>query len=65
MARIKRPLPDGSDWVGKRVAYKVGGVTRQSGVVQRMANGKSLCMFVLFDGEQDPRLMYAENLERV
>jgi len=64
MARSKRLLPDGQDWVGKRVAYRSRpDAYREFGTVVRMATGKTLAMFVQYDSDTQPKLTYAKDLE--
>lgn len=66
MARQPRVLPDGSDWVGKRVCYQPHASQQaERGTVTRMASGKALAMFVEFDGQGIPKYCYASDLEMV
>lgn len=66
MARAARPLPDGSEWVGRRVKYSPRHHQRpEFGVVVRMATGKALAMFVSFDDGGDAKLCYASDLQVV
>ena len=60
MTRVKRPLPDGHLWVGRRVAYR-----GEPGTVMQMATGKELCMFVQYDNSPQPKLTYARDLEKI
>lgn len=63
--RIKLPPPDGSDWVGKRVAFRPRpGAEPQMGTVNRMCRAKALAMIVDLDNDQ-PRMCYAKDLERI
>jgi len=56
----------GEDWSGQRVSYTSHqGATPEHGTVQRMANGKSPCAFVLFDGDSSAKLCYTKDLEKL
>ena len=57
-------MPDGKEWVGKRVRYSLGTVPRD-GTVVRMASSRHLAMFVKFDLEDKERVMYASSLVRI
>lgn len=66
MTRAPAKLPDGSDWVGRRVRY-VGHSTafQEEGTVVRMAATRNLAMFVKYDNVEDPKLTYASDLVKI
>jgi len=65
--RAPAKLPDGTDWVGKRVRYtpRGGEAPPEEGVVTRMATGKSLAMFVQYDTGGEPKYTYTAHLEKL
>ena len=66
MARKPAKVPNGEGWVGERVRFRPRHRNQpELGTIVRMASGKDLAMFVLFDGDSTAKLCYARDLERV